>query len=658
MPQQNHSSRIPKVSSQTKTTPSSQQPLTHTQPSLSADFEVPANAAALQRTLGNHAVQQLIASGKLQGRAQKFTADVEQAKTADSHDASNLPNHVIQRMWRVTDFEREMSRVEAIRKNFIGITHALHLYDARLQQYIDARLALDPRETNYYPIRDTALAALKALLPPIKEAIAAYKKNHEKSLLHQKQRDLANHVVDQLSGQVNAEGANAPQSIDLRQADNQVKNQRQQNIETKNQDFHNRNQNLFLPDAAKQNAVAGVAGGAVNTVGLATYNPVAGGPIAAPLTGYTKPDKPENSQPGALAGIYSGDPRAAVRSVATFEVSELLKLGIIPQTALTASQGADGKTQVGQVMEKALGSTGQGPSAIRNKQVTAVEKEKILAAVAPLTNPAATPDQKKAAKAYLQDNSFIEYQGEYYKSKDAVYNFNWLDPLLQKELSTLQLFDLIVGHVDRHAGNYIIDYDAASPLKTVRGVKGIDNDDVFPEYYTNVEDQRMQAQDPTAKYNRDTQSNKSISKSMGIPPVIDFDTAYKVLRTLWSAIEAILVKYALTPQEIAATHIRYLTVQRKVAEKVQTPGGIAYSGDTVPVAFQQAQLFAAASRITGNNVEPGSVTQTQWGAGTAGAHSATNSYAGWQQHQKQELVAGNLDETNNQTQLMEPIYRN
>lgn len=64
------------------------------------------------------------------------------------------------------------------------------------------------------------------------------------------------------------------------------------------------------------------------------------------------------------------------------------------------------------------------------------------------------------------------------KTGDKSNAINVQDPVLQRCLSRLQLLDTLAMQVDRHWGNYFIEYDEAG---NVIGVKGIDNDLSFGE---------------------------------------------------------------------------------------------------------------------------------------------------------------------------------
>jgi hypothetical protein len=90
------------------------------------------------------------------------------------------------------------------------------------------------------------------------------------------------------------------------------------------------------------NQQQGAAQGGVNMLGMSTFNTPQG-----KKTGYTKDDQGQVSDAGKGIGIDSSNAKSSLRSVATYEISELMQLGIIPYTALTKE-----KKKIGSFMER------------------------------------------------------------------------------------------------------------------------------------------------------------------------------------------------------------------------------------------------------------------------------------------------------------------
>jgi hypothetical protein len=115
------------------------------------------------------------------------------------------------------------------------------------------------------------------------------------------------------------------------------------------------------------------------------------------------------------------------------------------------------------------------------------------------------------------------------------------DTMLQRALNKLQMLDVICGQVDRHMGNY---YIAMSDGK-VTGVQGIDNDMSFGVAHTGLE------KAPGGIHYK------------GIPPIVDSETAKRILAIKGSDVEAAL-KGLLSPPEVANTVSRLSKFQAEL----------------------------------------------------------------------------------------------
>jgi hypothetical protein len=405
------------------------------------------------------------------------------------------------------------------------------------------------------------------------------------------------------------------------------------------------NQQDLDPNSVQTN----VEGGSINQVGISTYRPRPGGPIETPLTGYTKSGlnhqgKENFSDPGKGSGIPEYDPRAALRSVATYKVSELIGLNIIPRTVLTQFTNQEGRQRLGQVMEKVSGAPGQSNNYVdlSQKLEEGEERQEILKAFAVLKNPEADPQALKEAKERVV-GKFSELGGEVYKNaaEGTITNFDWDNPVIQKDLSTLQIFDLIIGHVDRHAGNLIVNYDP-NDKNNVLGVKGIDNDDVMGRNFINPADPSSQGQGMGGL--------SDITKTPGLPPVLDFSVALKLLNTDWENVANELGTYTLAEPEIEAAKKRWDVVIAHVISLVMN-NSLAYL-DGPPNGFQLQQLKRAMKKH-GQDWVPNTELLKQWGTeGTTNLLTPQNSYSGQYRERAQKLTEGNQ-----LTLLNEPQYK-
>ena len=151
----------------------------------------------------------------------------------------------------------------------------------------------------------------------------------------------------------------------------------------------------------------------------------------------------------------------------------------------------------------------------------------------------------------------------------------------------------------------------------VVGVKGIDNDDTFARAWA---EQTFNQFIPP-------------SKTPGVPPVIDVETALKIMRFTVHNIEPILAN--LSGEERDAVRGRFLDVQRQIGERVRA-GKIASSKDRAELGTELTQLAALA------NAGPAADLQvSRWGAETSGEHQIQNSYLG--QFRDNQVKRGTYD---------------
>lgn len=161
------------------------------------------------------------------------------------------------------------------------------------------------------------------------------------------------------------------------------------------------------------------------------------------------------------------------REKATHLLDEQLRFGVIPPTSFAAHRDADGRLQVGVVMEFVQGAS---PVASRRKvDVSDSETGRKL-----LQN----------RKALVSDSALMKVQCKLlgvesiaFSGEDRVEICHLQSPVkldspeVKRDLVALQLLDFIVGQVDRHSKNYIVSEPGATTGRL--SAKGIDNDLAF-----------------------------------------------------------------------------------------------------------------------------------------------------------------------------------
>ncbi len=297
----------------------------------------------------------------------------------------------------------------------------------------------------------------------------------------------------------------------------------------------------------------------------------------------------------AAAGIPGENPQQSVRAVATFKISEHLNLGVIPRTEVFVGTDDNGRPKLGQAMEFVNGAIGQrtaGKKNVPGDQKLLQTYEDIL------KNPGNThPLELAAAESMLP--KYVKVNGTWYSAQIFPVDIDYGNPVVQKGLSDLQVFDYIIGHADRNAGNWIYEKQG----DTIIGVKGIDNDDTFGEKWS-----------------------QERSKTPGIPPIVDISTALSILNANFNKdIRPLLA--GLSDEEIAKAAERFDEVQREVGQRVMA-GKIASMGDV----GDQAKLQQLGNKVQGMGPMP---VILRWGnPGIAGDHTDQNSYLGLQLAQK------------------------
>jgi hypothetical protein len=282
------------------------------------------------------------------------------------------------------------------------------------------------------------------------------------------------------------------------------------------------------------------------------------------------------TDPDRDSKIPEKDRNYAARNVAMSKLNKLLGLEVIPRTEFAINDG-----YFGTVMEEVK----QGEHAVKEIEVEVPYQAKPTQPGTTLDKQNPSPewisykkeyDQFKAwsdTKSYMKalgPGGETENETQYklagsprwrspedtsanddtlIKDVKASTQINYDDPILMKELSSLQLIDAIAGSSDRHIENYMIVRDKNG---FVIEVKGIDNDFSFGD--TTIQEL----------------ASLRSRKNLGIPAIVDKDVAEKIIKIPASSVRQIL-EPLLDAREVAAAVSRYEEVV-KTLQSLQKGG--------------------------------------------------------------------------------------
>ena len=203
------------------------------------------------------------------------------------------------------------------------------------------------------------------------------------------------------------------------------------------------------------------------------------------------------------------------------------------------------------------------------------------------------------------DKFVVNNVGDWFHAVNRPININYHLEAVQKGLADLQLFDYIIGHADRNPGNWMYVKDG----NTIIGVVGIDNDDTFGQKW---------------KVKGSTGDPKEESKTPEVPPVVDLDTAIKILRMNLDSSNALA---GLSPKEIEEARNRLAHVQSAIRDRAK--GGFIAALTRVSENERLAQMETLRELVNGKGGAPLPALQN-WGREVTGLHDENNSYLGSQ----------------------------
>lgn len=250
-------------------------------------------------------------------------------------------------------------------------------------------------------------------------------------------------------------------------------------------------QSMGLSDSKKTDEKGKQSEGQVNKVEELHYATESG-----KFSGYFKEEKGfanKNFQGHeANVGIHQMDPNYGARTVAMYRLDQLLGADVTAKAEFAVHDG-----KLGTVLESA-----KGEEAVNVKWAMDEDQQKERGPGSVLTS----------------------------------------DPVLQKAMNKLQIFDAICGQLDRHQGNWYVDMDPKTGK--VRGIKGIDLDMAFGSEH----------EDPNQIHGENY---------LGLPPMMDAAFANRLLLILPNDIRGAL-RGLLSEAEVEATVRRFTGVQAAI----------------------------------------------------------------------------------------------
>lgn len=278
------------------------------------------------------------------------------------------------------------------------------------------------------------------------------------------------------------------------------------------------------------------------------------------------------------SGLDPNNPEQSKRAVLSYHINKLFGMDVIPRTEFFMQPDDNGDIRFGQAIQYVSGTEGQ----FVRDDVLRLDPQKEKSVLDGVDQGIPIEDmsiEKKYVIKGIKDDTGDNRQ--VFIETPIVVDINYSNPMVQQKLSDLQLLDNIIGHADRHPGNFIFETDSE---RNIMGIKGIDNDESFGYLWqTSNFETRHEAQ--------------MGSKTPGVPPIIDIDTAVQILRAATQFRESLLKEYAKTlpPTDIYPLSVRFEKVRAAIIDRIKmgniasTPGTIV-SDEVLQYAAQQADI--------------------------------------------------------------------
>ena len=246
-------------------------------------------------------------------------------------------------------------------------------------------------------------------------------------------------------------------------------------------------------------------------------------------------------------GIDPGDPRMAVRNIASRGVDRALGFNVLPETHMGTMDG-----RLGVTLDMVHGST---PARNRSVDITDDQLGQNLLQARDLYEPEDFASMLEGTGCKLEGGRILQTQ------QFGVTDVDYSSPGLRSELVKLQLLDALTAQGDRHPGNYVVELDGEGGFTRLRG---IDNDQAFgPKLLDPNELLHLGMTEPERNVDGRLYGDKAFNGVM-LPPVVD--TAMKKAfddmtpDTLRRELEGLLPE-----KEIQAAVVRLSTIKAHIA---------------------------------------------------------------------------------------------
>ena len=297
-----------------------------------------------------------------------------------------------------------------------------------------------------------------------------------------------------------------------------------------------------------KDGIAKFGSGGMNAVSSGQYAFPGGGapgPAVFKPLGSVDPKALEDAPAAISSGIDPNLPNPAQRNLGSAWLDQRLGLNLLPKVDLAKVGG-----ELNIVMEKAPGRAPQaGQSATLRLPADEVEKIKNSEA-----------ERQKFLKAHgLQESDefeVLEFPSDggvrinidpLIAQQQIIVTYDYSDPGLRKDLTSLQWLDALSGQVDRHSGNYFVQLDEHGRFQKLTG---IDNDLAFGQ----------NLMDPDEDFRRGISGQQP-----GLPDVIDESLANQ-LKSLTPDELRSRLRDTLPPVEVEAAVARLGKIHEHIAK--------------------------------------------------------------------------------------------